>query len=184
MQSKLRRVNGQEPPAAGYIPGRSAEVGKPTGQEDPQEASSGRALCTLLTTRFHEGPAQPVHEEAESTASHQQKQLTVLGIEVHHEGVGVSSHFKDSYTKLCLQISTLNSTLLLHTTPTLSCCSLWGSFVPFSLTPPQLSNSPTISSPSWMACKHIKSSLGTGAIKCLWGVGAARWTRGTEEESS
>lgn len=52
-------------------------------------------------------------------------QLTMLGSVVHHEGVGVSPHFTDGYTKLCLQISTLNSTSLLHTIPTLSCCSLW-----------------------------------------------------------
>lgn len=50
-------------------------MGESTGQEDPQEASTPRALCTLLATRLHEGPAQPVHEETQSTAPHQQEQV-------------------------------------------------------------------------------------------------------------
>lgn len=73
--SELRRVYGQEPATAGHIPGGAAEVGEPTGEEDSQEASPARALCSLLAPRLHEGPAQPVHEEAQSTAPHQQEQV-------------------------------------------------------------------------------------------------------------
>ena len=73
--SELRRVHGKEPALAGHISGRAAEVGEPTGQENSKEASATRALCTLLTTGLHEGPAQPVHEEAKSTAPHQQEQV-------------------------------------------------------------------------------------------------------------
>lgn len=53
--SQLRCVNGQEPAAAGRVPGRAAEVGQSSGQEDSQEASTSRALCTLLTACLHEG---------------------------------------------------------------------------------------------------------------------------------
>lgn len=73
--SELWRVNGQEPAAAGHIPGAAAEVGESTGQEDSQEASATRALCTLFTTHHHEGPAQPVNEKAQSTAPHRQDQV-------------------------------------------------------------------------------------------------------------
>lgn len=50
-------------------------MGEPAGQEDSQEAAATRALCTLLATRVHEGSAQPVYEEAQSTAPHQQEQV-------------------------------------------------------------------------------------------------------------
>lgn len=84
--SQLRRVYGQEPPAAGRVPGGAAEVGEQAGEEDPQEATAARALCTLLATRLHEGPTQPVHEEAQSTAPHQQEQ-----VESRRGGVGLST---------------------------------------------------------------------------------------------
>lgn len=50
-------------------------MGEPAGKENSQEASSTRALCTVIATRLHEGSAQPVHEEAQSTAPHQQEQV-------------------------------------------------------------------------------------------------------------
>lgn len=73
--SELRRVLGQEPAAAGPDPGGAAEVGEPAGQEDSQEAAGAGAICALLAARLHEGPAQPVREEAQSTAAHQQEQV-------------------------------------------------------------------------------------------------------------
>lgn len=73
--SELRRVNGKEPAAAGRLAGGAAEVGEPAGEEDPQETSAGRNLPTLLPTHLHEGPAKPVAEEAQSTASRQQEQV-------------------------------------------------------------------------------------------------------------
>lgn len=38
--SELRRLDGQEPAAAGHLPGGAAEMGEPAGEEDPQEAST------------------------------------------------------------------------------------------------------------------------------------------------
>lgn len=77
--SELRRVDGQEPTAAGNFPGGAAEVGEPAGKEDPQEAARARAVCALLAPGVLQGPAQPVHEEAQSTAAHQQEQVGVRG---------------------------------------------------------------------------------------------------------
>jgi len=51
-------------------------VGEPAGQEDPQEAAGARALCPLLAARLHEGAAQPVHAEAQSTAAARQEQVS------------------------------------------------------------------------------------------------------------
>lgn len=53
-------------------------MGEPTGEEDPQETPTCRKLSTLLTTHLPEGPDKPVHEEAQSTASHQQEQVAKL----------------------------------------------------------------------------------------------------------
>lgn len=53
-------------------------MGEPAGEEDPQEAPAGRELPPLLATRLHEGPDKPVHEEAQSTAPHQQEQVAKL----------------------------------------------------------------------------------------------------------
>lgn len=50
-------------------------MGEPAGEEDPQEAAAARAVCTLLAPGVREGPAQPVHEEAQSTAPNQQEQV-------------------------------------------------------------------------------------------------------------
>ena len=44
-------------------------------QEDPQEASGVGGVRPLLAARLHEGPAQPVHEETQSTAAAQQEQV-------------------------------------------------------------------------------------------------------------
>lgn len=76
--SELRRIDGEEPAAAGRLAGGAAEMGEPAGEEDPQEASTCRNLSTLLPTHLHEGPAKPVHEEAQSTASYQQEQVVKL----------------------------------------------------------------------------------------------------------
>lgn len=73
--SELRRIDGQEPAAAGHLTGGAAEMGEPTGEEDPEETSTGWEPSTLLPAHLHEGPAKPVHEEAQSTASHQQEQV-------------------------------------------------------------------------------------------------------------
>lgn len=72
-------------------------MGEQAGEEDPQEATAARALCTLLATRLHEGPTQPVHEEAQSTAPHQQEQ-----VESQRGGEGGSEHcllFRQRVTK-------------------------------------------------------------------------------------
>lgn len=51
-------------------------------------------------------------------------QLTVLGSVVYLQGGGVCFLLNERlYTKLCLQISTLNSTSLPHNSPNLSCFS-------------------------------------------------------------
>lgn len=50
-------------------------MGEPAGEEDSEEAPPTGAVCALLATRLHEGPAQPVHEEAQSTAPLQQEQV-------------------------------------------------------------------------------------------------------------
>lgn len=50
-------------------------MGQPAGEEDPQEAPRTRTVCTLLAPGVRQGPAQPVHEEAQSTAAHQQEQV-------------------------------------------------------------------------------------------------------------
>lgn len=76
--SELRRIDGKEPAAAGRLTGGAAEMGEPTGEEDPQETSTRRELSTLLPAHLHEGPAKPVHQEAQSTASHQQEQVVNL----------------------------------------------------------------------------------------------------------
>lgn len=76
--SELRRIDGKEPAAAGRLAGGAAEMGEPAGEEDPQEAPTRRNLSTLLPTHLHEGPAKPVHEEAQSTASYQQEQVVKL----------------------------------------------------------------------------------------------------------
>lgn len=73
--SELRRVDGQELAASGHFPGGAAEVGEPAGKEDPQEAPRARTVCTLLAPGVRQGPAQPVNEEAQSTAAHQQEQV-------------------------------------------------------------------------------------------------------------
>lgn len=73
--SELRHFYSQEPAPAGRVPGGAAEVGEPVGQEDSQKASTPRTVRTLLTADLHEGSAQPVHEEAQSTAPHQQEQV-------------------------------------------------------------------------------------------------------------
>lgn len=73
--SELRHFYSQEPAPARRVPGGAAEVGEPVGQEDSQKASTPRTVRTLLTADLHEGSAQPVHEEAQSTAPHQQEQV-------------------------------------------------------------------------------------------------------------
>lgn len=76
--SELRRVDGEEPAAAGHLTGGAAEMGQPTGEEDPEETSTRWELSTLLPAHLHEGPAKPIHEEAQSTAPHQQEQVVNL----------------------------------------------------------------------------------------------------------
>lgn len=50
-------------------------MGEPAGEEDTQEAPRARTVCTFLAPGVRQSPAQPVHEEAQSTAAHQQEQV-------------------------------------------------------------------------------------------------------------
>lgn len=138
-------------------------MGEPVGQEDSQKASTPRTVRTLLTADLHEGSAQPVHEEAQSTAPHQQEQLTLPGSVVHRRGGG-KSFFLRSQSSVCRSahwtgFSTAHSTLSrfsLRELPSLA-FSIFIQLVSKPLS--KLTSASAVFTASWASHKHITQVL-------------------------